>query len=111
MRRITSKQVPGIQSERWAIAAALWVGLLAAGCKVAGVEGRIAGKENTDTPVATESETVSAGKLAPRPNVPTGPVTFDQGESAFREGRYSEAVDLFSGYVVTKPENAWGYYM
>jgi Flp pilus assembly protein TadD len=78
---------------------------------VAGVEGRIAGKENSDTPTVTDSETVSAGKLSPRPATPIGPVTFDQAESAFQEGKYSEAVDLFSGYVVTKPENAWGHYM
>ena len=38
-------------------------------------------------------------------------VTFEEAETAYRDRSYSNATDLFSSYVETKPENPWGYYM
>jgi Flp pilus assembly protein TadD len=38
-------------------------------------------------------------------------VSFEEAESAFRERRYGDAVNLFTGYVGRRPENPWGHYM
>ena len=32
-------------------------------------------------------------------------------ESAFGDGRYPEAAQLFTAYTESNPENPWGYYM
>ena len=49
----------------------------------------------------------------PQPQEPviTGPVTFGDGETAFREGRFDQAAALFTAYTLQKPDNVWGYYM
>jgi tetratricopeptide (TPR) repeat protein len=39
------------------------------------------------------------------------PVSYATAESAFGEGRYPEAIQLFTAYTGTHPENPWGYYM
>jgi Flp pilus assembly protein TadD len=41
----------------------------------------------------------------------TGPLSFKDGETAFAEKRYDEAVTVFKGYTTQKPENPWGHYM
>ncbi len=63
------------------------------------------------THVAPVSHAVPAP--APEPTTPmvTGPVSYEVAEAAFRDGRYDEAVVLFTSYVDAKPENAWGHYM
>jgi tetratricopeptide (TPR) repeat protein len=38
-------------------------------------------------------------------------VSYESAESAFGSGRYSEAVELFTAYTTTHPENPWGHYM
>ncbi len=47
----------------------------------------------------------------PAPEVPTGPVSFEEAEQAFHEKRYDDAVRLFSRYLEQKPSNVWGHYM
>ncbi len=39
------------------------------------------------------------------------PVTYGHAESAYRAGRYGEAVDLFIRHVERAPTNPWGHYM
>lgn len=40
-----------------------------------------------------------------------GPVTYQQAESTFESGKYPEAIQQFSLYTESRPENPWGYYM
>lgn len=42
---------------------------------------------------------------------PTGPVKFEDAETAFHERRFDEASTLFTAYTEQKPENGWGWYM
>lgn len=62
-----------------------------------------------------ETTAASGGVVAPEAvataPVRTTPVTYGEAESAYREKRYGEAVELFTGYVASKPENPWGHYM
>jgi Flp pilus assembly protein TadD len=46
--------------------------------------------------------------IAPRV---AGDVTYEQSETAFLEGRYDEAVDLFTQYTERRESNPWGHYM
>jgi superkiller protein 3 len=47
----------------------------------------------------------------PHASVVTGPVAFDEAQTAFNEKRYADAVRLFTTYTSDKPDNVWGYYM
>ena len=58
------------------------------------------------SPVSSESASAST----PTPAV-TGPVSFDDANTAFKEKRYDEAARLFATYTTAKPDNVWGYYM
>src|SRR5262249_51916848 len=42
---------------------------------------------------------------------PVGEVTYEIAERAFLDGRYDEAVDLFTRYTEKKPDNSFGHYM
>ena len=39
------------------------------------------------------------------------PVRYEDAEAAFRAGDYQQAKTMFEGYVTSKPENPFGYYM
>jgi tetratricopeptide (TPR) repeat protein len=41
----------------------------------------------------------------------SGPVSFGDGEAAYRAKNYADATMLFEAYTTQKPGNAWGYYM
>jgi len=67
--------------------------------------------------------TTSAGAATPRPDsiepvTPAARVTaaavsaqYEDGEVAYREGRYEDATAIFSAYVGRRPDNAFGHYM
>jgi Flp pilus assembly protein TadD len=57
------------------------------------------------TPTATTEETITPVKQ------PVGEVTYEIAERAFLDGRYDEAVDLFTRYTEKKPDNSFGHYM
>jgi tetratricopeptide (TPR) repeat protein len=46
----------------------------------------------------------------PAPKI-AGPVSFGDGEAAYREKKYADATMLFEAYTTQKPGNAWGHYM
>jgi tetratricopeptide (TPR) repeat protein len=41
----------------------------------------------------------------------SGPVSYADGEAAYREKKYADATMLFEAYTTQKPGNAWGHYM
>jgi len=43
--------------------------------------------------------------------VVTGPVSFEEANTAFKEKRYDEAARMFATYTTAQPDNVWGYYM
>jgi len=57
----------------------------------------------------TRSETSTVAN--PAASLVTGPVSFTDGQTAFTEKRYGDAVRLFTAYTSDKPDNVWGYYM
>jgi Flp pilus assembly protein TadD len=82
-----------------------------ASCKVAGVDGKLTlGETAADTQATLGTNVATAGEASSGPRV-TGPVSFEDAETVYREGRYPEAAALFGSYVEGKPENAWGHYM
>lgn len=60
------------------------------------------------TPVVDTAPPVTEVAATPQP--PTD-VTYEQSETAFLEGRYDEAVMLFSAYTERRESNPWGHYM
>lgn len=58
---------------------------------------------------AADSATVAAAASAPSPEPVV--VTYPMAESAYFAGDYAAASDLFTAYVESRPENAWGHYM
>ncbi len=73
----------------------------------------------TDQPKPTT--TTSAGADTPRPvataavepAVTPAPISsrYEDGESAYRDGRYDEAAAIFTAYIARRPDNAFGHYM
>ena len=57
-----------------------------------------------------ETTPVEVAATEPEPNL-TRQVSYEDAETAFKERRYEEAVDLFTRYTERKTENPWGYYM
>jgi len=103
-------------SRRLGDAAVMGVLLLAyvlTGCEPPERRGREARVERATPPaqVATVSHEIPTVAPTPAEPVVTGPVSYDVAEAAFLEGRYGEAVVLFTAYVEGKPDNAWGHYM
>jgi tetratricopeptide (TPR) repeat protein len=68
-----------------------------------------------------EAADVATARVTPPADpVPTPPppepevvriVTYEEADSAYRDGRYDDAVRLFSRYIETKPDNPFGHYM
>jgi tetratricopeptide (TPR) repeat protein len=40
-----------------------------------------------------------------------GPVSYADGEAAYKARKYTDATTIFEQYTTQKPNNAWGYYM
>lgn len=96
-----------------AVMGVLVLAYLLTGCEPPDRRARGARAERVTGPaqVATVSHEIPMAAPAPAEPVATGPVSYDVAEAAFREGRYGEAVVLFTSYVEGKPDNAWGHYM
>lgn len=63
------------------------------------------------TPIPDRTEEVQPESTAITPAVVPVEVSYDEAEAAFLERRYDEAVDLFTVYLLNRPENPWGHYM
>jgi len=70
------------------------------------------------TPESSDANAAEVSTTAPEtpgvarpPAVATGPVSFADAQTAFKEKRYDEAARLFATYSTAQPDNIWGYYM
>jgi tetratricopeptide (TPR) repeat protein len=108
--------------ERWqvwkghiAVAMLLAAAIALSSCKVGGADGKVTlGKGQAPDTQATLGSAVApsaAAPVAPSLEARAEPVTFEQAEGVYREGRYDEAAALFTAYAERKPDNAWGQYM
>ncbi len=76
------------------------------------------GQSRTTTVAATVATTADSGTptgaavvpAAPQPS-PTVAVSYEDAESAYKAGHYSDAAELFAAYTESKPDNPWGRYM
>ena len=106
MRRslIIDNRVDIVTAASLTVAAAAIVAFVACG----GSESRTT--EDTVSSAGVVGTAVSKlGPVTPTPVTP--PPSFAEGEAAFSERRYAEAVELFGRYVESHPDNAWGHYM
>jgi Flp pilus assembly protein TadD len=98
-----------------ASSAAFVLALVVAGCGTD--EEKVSDRATTSTseiqttPVVDTAAPAPETQVAVTPQAPTGDVTYEQSETAFLEGRYDEAVDLFTKYTERRPSNPWGHYM
>jgi Flp pilus assembly protein TadD len=67
------------------------------------------GGRPVETTPPTSEPVTSGGDIAKA--TPVIPVSYDEGESAFREKRFGDAVEKFSAYTDQHPENPWGHFM
>ena len=67
---------------------------------------QVATTDNVIDPVTAETPT-----SPPSVREEARPVSWGGAEDAFGEGRYGEAIDLFSVYAEEHPANPWGHYM
>lgn len=91
--------------KRFAFAA---LAFLAAAC--GSDDDRAAVAAEVPTP-GSESVVTPADPATTTPPAITGPVTFEDAEGLYREKRYAEAMEAFTVYAETKPENPWGFFM
>src|SRR5947199_164611 len=57
---------------------------------------------------AVSSELSSASAATP---AVTGPVSFEEANTAFKAKRYDDAARLITTYTTEHPDNVWGYYL
>jgi tetratricopeptide (TPR) repeat protein len=62
-----------------------------------------------DEPVVVNDPVIESPVAATTPTYEN--VTYEEAESAFTSRRYSEATEMFAGYVARRPGNPWGHYM
>jgi Flp pilus assembly protein TadD len=98
------------------IAALVVVACAVVGCSKRGETQKTTAEDSTPKAIAASESTTPkafdgegfAGTTAPKIS---GPVSFADGEAAYRSKNYAEAVTLFEAYTTRKPKNAWGHYM
>jgi predicted Zn-dependent protease len=68
-------------------------------------------KNDTKTTPSTVVETTPEPAPPVAVTPPAVEATYQNSETAFLEGRYDEAFDLFTIYTAKRSENPWGHYM
>lgn len=82
----------------------------AAGCDRSDRAETTSASEGANTPLVSASST-DTGSAATTTPAEVKAVTYEQAESIYGSGNYSEAVRQFSLYTESRPENPWGHYM
>jgi tetratricopeptide (TPR) repeat protein len=74
-------------------------------------------EETTSSTAGASPALVSGGSTDSSPTdpgtatTPPGSITYEQAESTYDSGKYPEAIQQFSLYTESRPENPWGHYM
>jgi len=99
---------------RSAEAVVLWAAVAATGAIIGCGESKKKTEQGIEvaawTPRNTSAETGGGASMVPKNEV-TGPVSYVDAETAYKNGQFDEAVTLFKGYTTGKPENPWGHFM
>ncbi len=93
-------------------AAVSWLALVAligGGCGPKDGADTTSTSAGASTPVVSASSTDTGTSGTTQPDVRS--VSYEQAESTYGAGKYSEAVQQFSLYTESRPENPWGHYM
>ncbi len=74
------------------------------------------GESRTTTVAATVAASVDSSKPVEPPSDPAlsrplPPVSYEDAETAYKNGQYADAAELFAAYIESKPDNPWGRYM
>jgi tetratricopeptide (TPR) repeat protein len=102
---------------RHVTAVLLAAALAAVSCSTPGetVQAKAGSADSAAKPVATPDESLKrvGEKELVSDAVPksTGPVSFGDGEAAYRAQKYGDATAIFERYTGQRPNNAWGHYM
>jgi tetratricopeptide (TPR) repeat protein len=67
-------------------------------------------QEINTVPVSGEQAVIERVVAIQEPAIPVM-VTYEEAETAYNEGRYGDALELFTHYTERKSENPWGFYM
>jgi Flp pilus assembly protein TadD len=94
----------------------LLAGVAAVGCSQRGetVEAKAGSAASAAVkPVATSGEKRPDGESSLPNATPkiTAPMSFADGQAAFKARKYSDATAIFDRYTTERPANAWGHYM
>ncbi len=85
--------------------------VIAAGCSDSGKK-PVAKTQESKPAVPVPTKPAGVEELAQAPTlVPTGPVSFADGETAFKAKSYAEATRVFTRYTEQHPDNVWGHFM
>lgn len=93
-----------------AVAMLLALAIALSSCKVGGVDGKVTLRKSQAPDTQATLGSAVAVPAAPAASA-SEPVTFEQAEGVYREGRYDVAATMFTAYTERKPDNAWGQYM
>ena len=66
-------------------------------------------QQGSAIPVSMKKDASSVTPVVDK--LPVGPVSFADGEAAYKSGHYKQAVNIFEQYTKDQPRNAWGHYM
>lgn len=66
--------------------------------------------ETVEEPFAQATDEVAPAS-SPATTEGSGEVSYEEAESVFRDGRFSDAAELFNAYTLTRPQNPWGHFM
>lgn len=101
---------------RGVVAAVMALGIVLTGCggdepEGQGTNPRLPQERAVAVQPASAVREVVEPVAAPTAPAVTGPVSYETAETAWREGRFGDAVTLFTRYTEDRPGNPWGHYM
>jgi Flp pilus assembly protein TadD len=97
--------------DRLFTAALIPVAVIGIGCSDRGTKPTSTNQEATRAVPTTFTPDEGAASPSAPAVVPSGPVTFSDGEKAYEAKNYTEATRVFGRYTEDRPDNAWGHFM
>ena len=101
----------GYRYDRTFTAPLLLAAAMAVGCNTDRGKPHTTSASVPGTKLVEPAVPVEEGAVGTTTPAPTGPVTFADGETAFKAKNYKEAAQIFERYTEQRPEHAWGHFM